>query len=701
MDSGHPLPPSNSKFTYTATDVCVVGMGCVLPDADNVSDFWENLVKGHCAIGTISKERWNTDAYYCHEATEDLSKSKSQSACLVSEKSIQQIAKDLGLSRENRSRLNLMTHAACQQALAQFGEDELANKKVDVLLGCMAADESFGQLWKQREIHQLTKIAPQFSSSFDSLNPPYQNQQAERDIFFSSSILRDLKAHFNLTGEAMLLDSACASSLTAIDHALASLKQGTCDMAITGGIEGDLGAATFSLFSAVGALSKYRSLPFDQNSDGLMQGEGAVAFVLQRLEDAVTQGREIFAVLKGCGASSDGRQSSLFSPSKSGQILAYQRAYQQAGNTPPDFIECHGTGTEIGDTTELASLAAFFAKNKITIGSCKANIGHTKGAAGAAGLLKALQIIQHKSIPASGHIKKNRNSASNICINQELVNLEPSSSSHNGIRCAVSAFGFGNINYHLVVDEFTTDSSIKICVPKPPLDDIVICGSHCINHLSKEDLNLLHSLPILPASMPQTDDLQLKAVILVAQLLKHSGIHQEQLDPMNTGVISASVLALPKAIEFVTHVAYNELIHATTNKTTQALLLQQRKRFTEITPDTGPGILNNVISARIVNAFNFNGPNYNVDCDALSLPAALELARRELHKNSNMIFVVSSEDIPIETPDGLIIKREGLTGFLLTRKSIALEKRLPIQSVLTSVDFYDRVSSCNIVEKIA
>lgn len=136
-----------------------------------------------------------------------------------------------------------------------------------------------------------------------------------------------------------------------------------------------------------------------------------MAFVLQRLADALAQGHAIHGIIAGCGGASDGRGSSLFSPTSGGQTLAYSRAYRQAGPRVPDYVECHGTGTEVGDRTEMTSLGRFFVDVPLRVGSVKALIGHTKGAAGAAGaagLLKAVLAMRHRQIPPSPYFAEPR-----------------------------------------------------------------------------------------------------------------------------------------------------------------------------------------------------------------------------------------------------------------------------------------------------
>ena len=197
----------------------------------------------------------------------------------------------------------------------------------------------------------------------------------------------------NLRGPSFITDAACASSLAAVEAATDLLTEHHCDAVITGGVDRNMGASSFVKFCKIGALSATGTRPFGEGADGFVMGEGAAAFLLKRLADAERDGDRIYAVIRGVGASSDGKGKGITAPNPIGQKLAVQRAWQDAGLDPATarMVEAHGTSTKVGDVVEVESLAECFAsagRGAIALGSVKSNVGHLKAGAGAAGLLE-------------------------------------------------------------------------------------------------------------------------------------------------------------------------------------------------------------------------------------------------------------------------------------------------------------------------
>jgi len=209
---------------------------------------------------------------------------------------------------------------------------------------------------------------------------------------------------FDLGGINSVVDAACAASLSAIKMALSELVEGRADMMLTGGVDTDNSPFMYMSFSKTPAFSKSGNIsPFSDKADGMLIGEGLGMIVLERLEDAERDGDQIYAVIKGVGTSSDGRFKSVYAPRSSGQAMAIERAYEEAGFDPKTvgLLEAHGTGTGAGDPTEFNSMKMVFGKDNpnkqyIALGSVKSQIGHTKAAAGAAGIIKTILALHHK-----------------------------------------------------------------------------------------------------------------------------------------------------------------------------------------------------------------------------------------------------------------------------------------------------------------
>jgi phosphopantetheine--protein transferase-like protein len=265
-------------------------------------------------------------------------------------------------------------------------------------------------------------------------------------------------------GPNYIVDGACASALLAIELSIKELQSGRCDMVITGGVHATTPPQIYMMFCLINALSRSNLRSFDKAADGTLLGEGLGCIVIKRLEDAERDGDRIYAVLKGVGSSSDGKALGLLAPRYEGQLLALQRAYSESDIDPESIglIEAHGTGMPVGDRTEVQSLGEVFGQRggmvpSRAIGSVKSMIGHCIPSAGIAGLIKAVLALHHKVLPPT------------LCdeVNPELGMEETSLYVNNETRpwihgsqgtprrAGVNAFGFGGINSHAIVEEYT------------------------------------------------------------------------------------------------------------------------------------------------------------------------------------------------------------------------------------------------------
>ncbi|MCF0085427.1 MULTISPECIES: polyketide synthase [unclassified Streptomyces] len=274
-----------------------------------------------------------------------------------------------------------------------------------------------------------------------------------------------LANEYRLDAVPLGVEAACASSLAALDVCVGALRQGTADFAVTGGVELACTTRDMVLCSALGLLSHSRNAPFDREADGFTPGDGCGLFLLKRYEDARADGDEILGLVRGIGASNDAK--SLIAPDLEGQLLAMRRAFAEAGFGPAavDYLEAHGTGTKVGDRIEIAAAGRMYGSERrarpLRIGSAKSFFGHTFAAAGSAGLLRTLLAMRAGTLPPNANLRT-LNPALGLDAVPAVVDTRPSPWTRQPgrpRRAAVSSFGTGGINYHVLVEEHLDGAS--------------------------------------------------------------------------------------------------------------------------------------------------------------------------------------------------------------------------------------------------
>jgi acyl transferase domain-containing protein/NAD(P)-dependent dehydrogenase (short-subunit alcohol dehydrogenase family)/acyl carrier protein len=446
-------------------DVAIVGMGCLLPKAPNVRAFWANILNKVDAIGDIPKERFNIDLYYDPDRK---AKDKIHSRWGGFLDPVPFDPMRYGIpptALPSIDPLQLLALVTVDQALRDAGyhDRDFPRQKTSVILGLSGGLGDVGLQYAVRSMLQ------QFIS-----RPPAELLQElpewTEDSF--AGLLLNVAAgrvanRFDLGGVNFSVDAACASSLAAVYLAARELADHSSDMAIVGGVDTAQSPFGYLCFAKAQALSaRGRCRTFDESADGIAISEGISMMVLKRLEDAERDGDRIYAVIKGVAGSSDGKGRSMTAPRLEGQILALERAYERAGIRPSTvgLIEAHGTGTALGDASELSAVADVFLADGATpqscaIGSVKSMVGHTKSAAGITGLMKVALALYHKTLPPTLHVEKPNpkllEPGTPIFVNTETLPWIPPAATPR--RGGVSAFGFGGTNFHAVLEEFQGD----------------------------------------------------------------------------------------------------------------------------------------------------------------------------------------------------------------------------------------------------
>ncbi|MCC6849373.1 MAG: acyltransferase domain-containing protein, partial [Deltaproteobacteria bacterium] len=465
-----------------ARAIAIVGIGAVLPDAPSVPAFWRNLLDGRYSIADVDPARWDPALYFdADPAAPD--KTYSKIGGFVREFPWDPMGWKLPIPPRVSDAMDdaqKWAIACTREALADYGwpKRPLDGERTAVILGNAMAGERHYQTalrisfpeyattlagtptFQALPAAQRAAITAELRGGIGGRLPAISEDTMPGEL--ANCMAGRLANLFNFHGPNFVVDAACASAMAAMAIAAEGLAAGDYDVAITGGIDRNMGAATYVKFCKIGALSATGTRPYADGADGFVMGEGAAIFVLKRLADAERDGDRIHAVVRGFGGASDGRGKGITAPNPVGQRLAIERAWGHAGLRPRAglLVEGHGTSTRVGDVVEVQSLCEAFAPfglapRSVALGSVKSNIGHLKGAAGAAGMLKAVLALRERTLPASLHCET-PNPAIDFARSPFAVQTAPAAwELRNGDvrRAAVSAFGFGGTDFHAVLEE--------------------------------------------------------------------------------------------------------------------------------------------------------------------------------------------------------------------------------------------------------
>ena len=481
--------------TMTAfSPIAVVGLSGVFPGAPDTDHFWDNILHKRSAIDKVPPERWIADPGRVVAAGAHPDKAFTRRAGLVCNFRLDTAGFRLlpGEIAALDPMHHLVLHAG-REALRQVRSFDSAGTKphgrTGVILAAIALPTDSASAWTRMLFSTAAKAAvfkEAPAAPIDIDQARIMAQAAQVTGYPAALLARAL----GLGGGAYTLDAACASSLYAISLACDALHAGRTDVMLAGGVSRPECLYTQIGFSQLQALSPTgHCAPFDRDANGLVVGEGVGILVLKRLDDAVRDGDTITGVIRGIGLSND-VGGNLLAPLSPGQVAAMRQAYAQAGWSPRDvqMIECHGAGTPVGDQIELGSLATLWhdvsgtGTSPCRLGSIKSMIGHTLTAAGAAGAIKMLLALRHRQLPPSLNFQ-NPPAGSVLETGPFRVQTEaepwtPRKSTPR--RAAVSAFGFGGINAHLLLEAHHPRPTRRPAAAKrPPAPAVAVVGMAC------------------------------------------------------------------------------------------------------------------------------------------------------------------------------------------------------------------------------
>ena len=482
--------------------IAIIGIGCIFPQANNHGAYWANLKNGVDAIREIPENYWRIDDYYSADPSSQDHTHAKRGGFLSP---IDFAPLEYGITpnaMEATDTSQLLGMVAAKQALldAGYGDDTRYDKdRVSVILGVTGALELTTTLGA-RLGHPKWRKALRDEGLDDALSDNIVNRISEQYVPWQENSFPGLLGNvvagrisnsLDLGGTNCVVDAACASSFGAIHLATMELQTGRADMVISGGIDTFNDVFMYMCFSKTLALSPTSDAkPFDENADGTILGEGLGIVVLKCLKDAKRDKDNIYAVIRSIGTSSDGKGKAIYAPSAEGQVKAIKQAYRLAHIDPStiNLLEAHGTGTKVGDAVEIKAITEVF-KNGINapwcaIGSVKSQIGHTKAAAGAAGLIKAALALHHKVLPPT--IKVTTPTKAFGENSPFYINQAPKPwvrHPEHPRRAAVSAFGFGGSNFHCVLEEYEPEKA------DPDFDgatEILAVSSNTLEGLKRE-----------------------------------------------------------------------------------------------------------------------------------------------------------------------------------------------------------------------
>lgn len=447
-----------------ADGIAIIGMACILPEAKNLNQYWQNILENRNAITEVAKERWDADVFFDSQATKG-TKSNSKWGGFIP--AIEFDPTEFGIPPQSLAAIDpaqLLSLQATKDALVDAGywkNAALDKENTAVIFGTEGGSELLLGYELRATIPRLFGELP---AALDEVLPSLTEDSFSGTL--SNVISGRIANRLDFGARNFVVDAACASSLAAVDIACQELKNHRANLVVAGAVDLHNDLIDYLKFSSVGALSNDGSCKsFSENANGIALGEGVGVLILKRLDDAVHDNDKIYAVIRGIGASSDGKSLGLTAPRKHGQKMAYERAYKDANINPVrvGLIEAHGTGTVVGDKVELESLSEFFhaagSSNKsISLGSVKTQIGHTKCAAGLASIIKTSLALYHGVKPATQNLDSpnkayQENHSPFEFQQQAAIWTEPQ-------RVAgISAFGFGGTNFHAVLENYTGSNS--------------------------------------------------------------------------------------------------------------------------------------------------------------------------------------------------------------------------------------------------
>ena len=709
--------------------IAIVGTGFIFPGAENDSQFWKMVRHGEDHTREVPAGRWTLPASIANGGSEpqkDRVRAVRGAFVDMSAMELRSGALSPDLVKTLDPSVQLAVHAglsACRST-----RDRLDPDRTNIILGQLLLPTESTSAMAEAIIGDTLEESVLGETNLEDRRPRGVPTCHPLDRHDASLPATALRAALGLRSGAWTLDAACASALYAVARACEDLLAHRCDQALAGGVSRPDALFTQMGFSQLRALSpEGRCRPLDSRGQGLVVGEGAGILRLQRLEDAIRAGEKIHGVIRGWGLSND-RSGGLLAPSGEGQVRAMRQAYEKADWCPNDvdYIECHATGTPVGDATELKSLQNLWndqdwQNGQCALGSIKSSIGHTLTAAGSAGLIKVILAMQNGEIPP---LPDQREAPGEFPLDSSPFRIPESVEpwlQQNGRprRSAVSAFGFGGINAHILVEEYQPQPSENrselnpaVAVDKPPvavigfglsagplqgrsasrpvllnLDQAQSGSSGYPGHFGipdsrwfrEEGLQLSAGLPfnrlegspvefrIPPTEMKDLLPQQLALLQVTREAIGHSGLDEiEESTSVLVGLgldPRSSLFHLRWMLPEKGRAWLKELgIEARPEEVERWIEILQDEASLPLNANRVMGALGSIAASRLARDLGAGGPSHTISNDDLGGFRALEQAINSLQEGSCKTAIVAAADLGLDIISRVCDARDGIHG---------------------------------------
>ncbi|WP_406402792.1 SDR family oxidoreductase [Streptomyces sp. NBC_00879] len=704
--------------------IAVVGMGMAVPGASSPEEFWRLLIDGAELFVDAPADRWDIARFHATDRGAPDKTYQRRSGFITDFRPHEKLRAE-GLAEAGLDQTALWLRHSLHQAL-----DGVRRNAQDRFSFCVGYTPDGSQHLEEAFVlrSSLETLAEDGDDAVDGPIGDALRRRFSRGDDPSASYLPHRIGQDAMAGilppatRVHMVDTACSSSLYAMDLGVRDLLSGRSDIAVCGGsfALAPSGSILFAKLNGLSAGGAVRAL--DAGADGALFSDGAGLVVLKRLSRARADGDQVLGIVSAIGLSADGRGKAIYAPARAGQELAIERAFDRSGLGPDDvdWIVAHATGTPAGDEAEFTSLGQRYAGDRGTlVTSNKSLVGHCGWAAGVVSVIHTLLALRHGTIPAQYRFERLPDAlageADGLTVPEQPVTWPASAARPR--RAAVSGFGFGGTNAHMIIseDHRGSRSGHPAALPAPVGEDLVLVGwsSHQPGSPDADAVAAwaagrgedpepsfgtaypvppFQQLRMPPPTARATDRTQLMMVRCMQEL--DEAVRQLCLDHhKTTGVVVGHTGATRNALLYKTRAYLDEIGHAVAGAderaTTAKFLQRLEERATGLiaapTEDSFPGEMPNVIAARLSNYFDLRGLNITVDAGEASLIEAFDVAGSYLDFSEIDVALVAGVNgtaLPGWNDTAGRNATEGAFLFVVTRRSLAEEAGLPVLAVM-------------------